>query len=215
MQDSDDSGCQGAKTNGGRPGPARKSNLAVACMVLAIIPPALLMSFMCDLLWSHENLASIMWVVLLCFCLSPFAGIIVGHLGRYHVRKSAGTLSGSGLLTTALVVNYINAMMLVMGAVCCLPGFLEARDKAKKRLCQVNMRLIDTAVQNMLVAETNPVALAPFEGRTVADSIPTNFLRVPQPLRCPVSRESYVITNFCVICPGHMRDARKCEDHVL
>ncbi|MBA4387755.1 MAG: hypothetical protein C0404_07225 [Verrucomicrobia bacterium] len=48
-------------------------------------------------------------------CTAPFA-VICGHIAKSRIRKSGGTLKGSGLATVGLVLGYVT----IIGAIACI-----------------------------------------------------------------------------------------------
>jgi hypothetical protein len=69
--------------------------------------------------------------------ITAIPAIICGHVGRSSIRKSNGTLGGTGMATTGLVLGYlalilsilIGILLLVFG----LPAVIKARQEAKER----------------------------------------------------------------------------------
>jgi type IV pilus assembly protein PilA len=76
---------------------------------------------------------------LICGCLSfifpaAIAAIILGHISRSEIRKSAGRLTGSGIALTGLVFGYIGVSfvpILIIAAIA-IPNLLRARIAANE-----------------------------------------------------------------------------------
>jgi hypothetical protein len=80
---------------GGYPGPASSSGMAVASLVLGIL---------CLILFFTHVLALIIGLL----------AVIFGHVSRGAIRRSAGRLSGSGMALAGLITGYAGMLLAVI-----------------------------------------------------------------------------------------------------
>ena len=90
--------------------------------------------------------------------------VICGHIGSARIKKSGGTLAGSGLALAGLITGYISVALLVlliplsiMSSIA-LPAFANARGKAIEMSCKNNLRQIEAAVEQYALDNANKVA---------------------------------------------------------
>lgn len=95
----------------------------------------------------------IMAIVLSIVCIGPLFAIpavICGHMAHSRIKKSAGALSGDGLVLGGLITGYIGiALIPVIGMLVAIavPNFVKARDTAQRNVCINNLRQIEGAKQ--------------------------------------------------------------------
>jgi hypothetical protein len=87
-------------------------------------------------------------------CFSIFAAIpavICGHLGYSRIKRSGGTMEGTGLALAGLITGYISIALAVfvmpMLIAIAIPNFIKARETAQTNVCVNNLRQIDNAKQ--------------------------------------------------------------------
>ena len=92
----------------------------------------------------------ILSIVLMIICIGPLFAIpavICGHIALSKIKRSGGTLGGSGTAIAGLVTGYISLALIPFLAAIAIPNFVRARDTAQKNACINNLRVIDTAKQ--------------------------------------------------------------------
>lgn len=75
------------------------------------------------------------------------AAIVLGHLSRADIRKSAGRLKGSGMAMTGLVFGYLGAAvlpLLIVSAIA-IPNLLRSRIAANEASAVGSLRTLNTA----------------------------------------------------------------------
>jgi hypothetical protein len=97
---------------------------------------------------------------LTCFwILAAIPAVICGHIAGAKIKRSGGTLAGSGLAVAGLVTGYISiALSLVMIPLLALalPNFVKVREAAMQRVCVSNLRQIDLAVETWALEHKSP-----------------------------------------------------------
>ena len=75
------------------------------------------------------------------------AAIVLGHISRSEIRKSAGRLKGAGLAMTGLVFGYIGVSLIpiLIGAAIIIPNLLRSRIAANEASAVGSIRTIVTA----------------------------------------------------------------------
>jgi hypothetical protein len=71
--------------------------------------------------------------------------VILGHLSKSSIRKSAGRLSGGGMATTGLILGYISIAFLPVMLAIVLPSLLHDRIAANESSAASTVRTINTA----------------------------------------------------------------------
>jgi competence protein ComGC len=96
----------------------------------------------------------ILGVLLLLVCIGPLFAIpsvICGHIAHSRIKRSGGTLAGSGLALGGLITGYISialsVFMIPMLMAIAVPNFVKARKTAQMNACINNLRQIDGAKQ--------------------------------------------------------------------
>jgi hypothetical protein len=98
---------------GGYPGPASSSGMAVASLVLGIL---------CLILFFTHVIALIIGLL----------AVIFGHVSRGAIRRSAGRLSGSGMALAGLITGYTGMLLAVIILVTAAFFFTKIIDEASK-----------------------------------------------------------------------------------
>src|SRR5690242_2932333 len=82
-----------------------------------------------------------------CSIFTAIPAVICGHLGYSRIKRSGGTLEGSGLALAGLITGYVGIVLtlLVIPVVLAvaIPNFVKAREMAQKNICINNLRRID------------------------------------------------------------------------
>jgi hypothetical protein len=89
---------------------------------------------------------------LTCFSiLSAIPAVICGHLGYSRIKRSGGTMEGTGLALAGLITGYISIglslFFIPMLLAISVPNFIKARDTARTNACINNLHQIDNAKQ--------------------------------------------------------------------
>ncbi len=105
---------------------------------------------------------------LTCFWLfSAIPAVICGHIAFSRIRRSGGTLEGSGLALGGLITGYISIalsiLMIPLLAAIAIPNFVKARETALMNACMNNLRQIDGAKQTWAVEQKKNSADTPTE----------------------------------------------------
>lgn len=146
----------------------------------------------------------ILSLVLMIICIGPLLAIpavICGHIALGKIKRSGGTLGGSGSAIAGLVTGYISLALIPLFAAIAIPNFVKARDTAQKNACINNLRIIDMAKQQWALENNKPADAVP-TAEDLDRFIPGGFAH----LHCPRGGE-YVIGKAsdqptCSI-PGH------------
>jgi len=158
----------------------------IVCQLLSIL--GFFVGATHDTSYLAQLIAGVCFVI---FLVSPFCGIVVGHIACYRIKKATGVSPNK----SGLIANYVIAMVIVFLLVNFMPGFLEARSKSQCRRCRENMRVIHAAMEKYRADHSNGPAII-----ALSNLVPLYLTAEPH---CPkVSKMSYVIdrTN-CVHCP--------------
>jgi competence protein ComGC len=106
----------------------------------------------------RKNSALAIWSLILgilsltCFwLLSAIPAVICGHLAYSRIKRSGGTLEGSGLALGGLITGYISIalsiFMIPLLAAIAIPNLVKAREVAQMNACRNNLRQIEGAKQ--------------------------------------------------------------------
>ena len=87
---------------------------------------------------------------LTCFYLfSAIPAVICGHVAYSRIKRSGGTLTGSGLALAGLITGYmgiaLSVIMIPLLAAIAIPNFVKARNTAQMNACINNLRQISGA----------------------------------------------------------------------
>jgi type IV pilus assembly protein PilA len=88
--------------------------------------------------------------------------VVLGHISRSEIRKSAGRLKGDGLALAGLILGYVSIAwipVLLIGAAIAIPNLLRARISA-------NESLAARGVRDIIVAEVSYSTANPERGYT-------------------------------------------------
>jgi competence protein ComGC len=151
----------------------------------------------------------VLGILSLVLCIiGPLFGIpavICGHKAMGLIKRSGGTLEGSGFALAGLITGYISfAMIPIIGllAVIAVPNFTRARTTAQKNSCINNLRVIDGTKQQWALENAKDGSATP----TVTDIIPYLGRNNSAMLVCPAggTYQINVLTNppTCTI-PDH------------
>jgi type IV pilus assembly protein PilA len=86
--------------------------------------------------------------ILSLLCASILAGIpavILGHISRSSIKRSAGRLTGSGMALAGLIMGYISIAWLPLSLAIVLPNFLRAASDANQAVAASTVRTLNTA----------------------------------------------------------------------
>jgi hypothetical protein len=129
-------------------------------------------------------------------CLGPLTGIpaiIFGHKAQADIKRSGGTLQGSGLALGGLITGYLSFFMIfVIGllAAIAIPNFVKARNQAQLRACHMNLKAIQDAKEAWARKNGKSEDAIPMESDLYGD---TNEIRY-QP-SCPAGG-SYLLNSI-------------------
>ena len=96
--------------------------------------------------------------------LCAIPAVICGHIGYARVTKSGGALAGRGLALAGLITGYISIALLVaiipisLLSAIAIPSFMQARDTSMRQSCINNLRLLDGAMQQYALDNSNGLA---------------------------------------------------------
>jgi len=102
-------------------------------------------------------------------CLGPLAGIpgvICGHMAHSRIKRSDGTMSGSGQATAGLIMGYLSiawVFVIAMMAAIAIPNFVKARNEAQYNACRSNLKAIEGAKE-----------IWALENKKTPDAVPTD-----------------------------------------
>jgi len=91
------------------------------------------------------------------FILAGIPAIILGHISRSEIRKSAGRLRGEGMALAGLIMGYLSFAiipLLVILATIVIPTLLRARQAAHETSAVFALRKIHAA-EEMYIADTH------------------------------------------------------------
>ena len=93
--------------------------------------------------------ASMIFGILGLTCFWGIAGIpavILGHISKSNIRKSAGQYGGAGMATAGLIMGYISiAITVVVGAAIVIPNLQRTRNQENETAAESAMRTLNTA----------------------------------------------------------------------
>ena len=89
---------------------------------------------------------------LICFSIfSALPGVICGHMAYSRIKRSGGTLVGSGLALAGLITGYsaiaLSLILIPIMLAVAIPNFVKARTIAQTNVCINNLRQIQGAKQ--------------------------------------------------------------------
>ena len=89
---------------------------------------------------------------LICFSiLTAIPAVILGHIASSRIKRSLGTLAGSGLALAGLITGYLSIALALLAIplllAIAIPNFVKARDMAQRNTCVNNMHQIEDAIQ--------------------------------------------------------------------
>ena len=96
---------------------------------------------------SSKAVASLITGVLFFILPSSIAAVVLGHIARREIRKSAGRLQGSGMALAGLIMGYIGLALpfiLIISAIV-IPNLLRAKIAANESSAVSSLRLISVA----------------------------------------------------------------------
>lgn len=101
--------------------------------------------------------------VLSLFCLGVVTGIpavICGHIARSNVRKSQGTLLGSGMALAGLILGYFGTVVITIGILIAIaiPGLISVKDKAYCSMFEAEAKKAASSVTCYFVTSENDQA---------------------------------------------------------
>jgi hypothetical protein len=126
--------------------------------------------------------------------ITAIPAVICGHLARGQIRNADGALAGSGMALTGLILGYVTiacCTVLLLAAIA-IPSFFNARDTSRKNSCINNLRQIDGAQQQAMLALS-------VETPTVAQV--QQYLQ-PEGLACPSTDAPYDLSHGPPVCPS-------------
>lgn len=77
--------------------------------------------------------------------LTALLGLILGLIGYRQINRSEGQLGGGGLATAGIAISCVGMCFSVLMLAIAIPNFLRAREVSRARVCQQNIRRIETA----------------------------------------------------------------------
>ena len=84
------------------------------------------------------------------------------------------------------------------------------------RACQSNQWLIDIAICQAFIEETNPAVWAKLCWQATSADIPECYLRDARTLRCPaMPYQPYYLSNTHVFCPARLKNPKEYGTHRL
>ena len=96
--------------------------------------------------------ASLVLGILSLFLLGLLAAIpavICGHLAQSKIRKSPDSLTGEGKAIAGLIMGYLmiafSLLIIPIMMAIAIPSFQKARTTAQEKVCQNNMRILESA----------------------------------------------------------------------
>ncbi|MEW6026415.1 MAG: type II secretion system protein GspG [Planctomycetota bacterium] len=84
------------------------------------------------------------------FCLPAIPAVILGIIGLVKIKKSAGTLKGTGMAIAGLIMGGLGVLMIpvmLIIASIAIPAALKAKDSALNMTAQVQIIAIQTALE--------------------------------------------------------------------
>jgi type IV pilus assembly protein PilA len=97
---------------------------------------------------SGQATASLVLGILSVTCLGIFAGIpavILGHIAKSNIRKSAGRMRGDGKATAGLIMGYISIALIPIMLAIAIPSLLRARMAANESAAMSTLRTVNTS----------------------------------------------------------------------
>ena len=132
--------------------------------------------------------ASLVLGIAATLCGGPLLGIpaiICGHAARSAIKRSKGTIGGTGMAMAGLIMGYLSLVWLMLGILLFAVGYVTERqvvstelDAVQSHSCVNSMRMIDSAKEQGAVME----ALS--DGDEVAEAQISEFLPSGMPI-CP------------------------------
>lgn len=111
-----------------------------------------------------KAIGSLVCGVFFIFLPAAIAAIILGHISRSEIRRSAGRLRGSGMALAGLILGYLGASVLpvlIIIAAIAIPNLLRSRMAANEATAVGSLRTLYTAcVTYYSTYGTYPAALA-------------------------------------------------------
>jgi len=147
-----------------------------------------------------------------CCLLTGIPAVICGHMALSKIKKSNGTITGSGMALGGLIMGYISMalsfIMVPMMIAIAVPSFVKARDNARENSCHYNMRVIAHAIQQYTI-DNNIDSDTDIDLYNDAIMPSTDIcdpsLYIPSYLKCPENSATYSSpvnnTNLNVTCP--------------
>jgi hypothetical protein len=87
----------------------------------------------------------------LFFLLGP-AAVILGHLAHSKIKRSAGSLGGSGLATAGLLLGYIGGtFMLLLVSAIAIPAFVNVRHSSQDQVVRNHLTQLWVAAEQQLL----------------------------------------------------------------
>ena len=106
---------------------------------------------------SSMAIASLICGILAFLTPAAIAAIIMGHISRSEIRKSAGRLKGSGMALAGLILGYLGIaiipLFLIIAAIA-IPNLIRSRMVANEFSAMATVRVINTA--EVTFASRNP-----------------------------------------------------------
>jgi type IV pilus assembly protein PilA len=93
-------------------------------------------------------ISMILGIMSFALCLSFITGIpaiILGHISRSKIAKSAGRLKGDGMALAGLIMGYISLPFILIVAAIAIPNLLRARISANEAAAAASVRTVNTA----------------------------------------------------------------------
>lgn len=100
---------------------------------------------------SGKAVASLVLGLLSLLLPAAIAAVVLGHVARSQIRRSAGRLRGSGLALTGLILGYLGialvpiVIFLGLGAAIAVPGLMRARQAGNEASVIGSLRAINSA----------------------------------------------------------------------
>ncbi len=146
-------------------------------------------------------IASLILGILGVTCLGPLGAIpavICGHLAKSDIKRSPDAVQGDGLALAGLILGYLClaffVLLMPLLAAIAVPNFIKAREESQKNGCLANMKQLQGAYEQALLAGvTSP---------TVNDIVGNGKYILVMPV-CPKCNAPYTQFNPPA-CPGNV-----------
>lgn len=98
---------------------------------------------------SGKAIGSLVCGIFFFFLPTAVAAVILGHISRSEIRRSAGRLRGSGMALAGLILGYMGSSVIpiMIIAAIAIPNLLRARMAANEASATVSLRVLATACE--------------------------------------------------------------------